>query len=171
MIACLGGEFYLFVESVKTPDGPSASSPMDFLKKLFQTQRVEEEIDYYREGVELLEAGRYHEALTSFRLAQRGQPKDLAVQQQIAITYTRIGMTDEAIKMYRGVLERDPTATGAHYGLAFLELQEGRVTEAAEHLRRFLDSPPDQPEAREHIEHARSTLARLEEERLENVGS
>lgn len=144
---------------------------MDFLKKLFQTQRVEEEIDYYREGVELLRAGRYHEALTSFRLAQRGQPKDLAILQQIAITYTRIGMTDEAIKTYRGVLERDPTAMGAHYGLAFLELKEGRAEEAAAHLRRFLESPPDQPEASEHVEHARDTLARIEDGRLENVSS
>jgi Flp pilus assembly protein TadD len=143
---------------------------MDFLKKLFQMRRAGDEVDYYREGVELLKAGRYHEALTSFRLAQRGRPEDLAVQQQIAIAYTRIGMTDEAMKTYRSVLAEDPSATGAHYGLAFLELQEGRTGQAAEHLREFLASPPEQAEAARHVEHARSTLARLEEERLENVG-
>lgn len=143
---------------------------MDFLKKLFQTRHADKEIDYYREGVELLNAGRYHEALTSFRLAQRGRPKDLAVQQQIAIAYTRIGMTDEAMKTYRNVLAEDPSATGAHYGLAFLELREGRTGAAAEHLRKFLAAPPEQPEAARHVEHARTTLARLEEERLENVG-
>lgn len=143
---------------------------MDFLKKLFHTPDPDEEIDYYREGVELLKAGRYHEALTSFRLAQRNDPGDLAIQQQIAITYTRIGMTDEAMKTYRGVLERDPEAMGAHYGLAFLELREGRRAEAISHLRRFLQSPPDRPEANRHVAHARETLARLEEESLENAG-
>lgn len=143
---------------------------MDFLKKLLQMRRADEEVDYYREGVELLKVGRYHEALTSFRLAQRGRPKDLAVQQQIAIAYTRIGMTDEAMKTYRSVLAEDPSATGAHYGLAFLELREGRPGQAAEHLREFLAAPPEEAEAVRHVEHARATLARLEDERLENVG-
>ncbi|MGK7312785.1 MAG: tetratricopeptide repeat protein [Candidatus Longimicrobiales bacterium M2_2A_002] len=144
---------------------------MDFLKKLFHTPDPEEEVDYYREGVELLRAGRYHEALTSFRLAQRNAPGDLAVQQQIAITYTRIGMTDEAIKTYETVLRRDPSAVSAHYGLAFLELREGNRAAAVSHLRQFLASPPDRPEAAEHVEHARETLARLDGETVENMGS
>ncbi|MDX1674990.1 MAG: tetratricopeptide repeat protein [Longimicrobiales bacterium] len=144
---------------------------MDFLKKLFNAPSDEPDVDYYREGVELLRAGRYHEALTSFRLAERSAPGDSAVQQQIAITYTRIGMTDEAMKVYEMVLARDPRAVGAHYGLAFLKLREGDRATAVSHLRRFLESPPDQPEASRHVEHARETLARLEEESLENVGS
>ena len=144
---------------------------MDFLKKLFPTPDDEDQVDYYREGVDLLNAGRYHEALTSFRLAQRGSPGDIAIQQQIAITYTRIGMTDEAIKTYQAVLGRDSQASGAHYGLAFLELREGRAEPAMDHLRRFLDNPPDQPEAARHVEHARNTLEQLESRRLENVGS
>lgn len=136
---------------------------MDFLKKLFQTPEEEAEVDYYREGVDLLNVGRYHEALTSFRLAQRAAPRDVAIQQQIAITYTRIGMTDEAIKAYEGVLERDATAVGAHYGLAFLRLRAGELAAATEHLRRFLASPPARPEAARHVEHARTTLAALED--------
>ena len=144
---------------------------MDFLKKLFHAPAGESEVDYYREGVELLRAGRYHEALTSFRLAERETPGDLAIQQQIAITYTRIGMTDEARKTYESVLAKDPTASGAHYGLAFLSLREGDAEGAAAHLRAFLEAPPDRPEAARHVEHARETLARLEEDRLENVSS
>jgi Flp pilus assembly protein TadD len=144
---------------------------MDFLKRLFHSPNDEEEIDYYREGVELLQAGLYHEALTSFRLAKRNAPKDPAVRQQIAITYTRIGMTDEAIKTYESVLELDPEANGAHYGLAFLLLREGDQQGAAAHLRAFLASPPARAEAAQHVEHARKTLERLEEGSLENVGS
>jgi tetratricopeptide (TPR) repeat protein len=135
---------------------------MDFLKKLFSTSGDANSVDYYREGLELLRGGRYHEALTSFRLALRENPGDVAILQQIAISHTRIGMTDEAAKTYRTVLERDPGAVGAHYGLAFLLLRDGRQEEAAAHLRQFLESPPGDAEAVRHIEHARATLARLE---------
>lgn len=136
---------------------------MDFLKKLFTAPDQDVDVDYYREGVELLGAGRHHEALTSFRLALREAPGDVAVLQQIAITHTRIGMTDEAVKTYREVLARDATAAGAHYGLAFLLLREGNDGEAAEHLRRFLEAPPDREDAQEHVRHARETLELLEQ--------
>lgn len=143
---------------------------MDFLKKLFKTSEGAADVDYYREGVDLLNAGRYHEALTSFRLALREDPRDVAIMQQMAIAHTRIGMTDEAIKTYQSVLGRDPKAAGAHYGLAFLLLREGREGEAASHLRLFLEAAPEREEAQRHVEHARITLERLEDQPLENVG-
>ena len=148
---------------------------MDFLKKLFSSPEDTNAVDYYREGEELLGAGRYHEALTSFRLALRESPGDVAILQQIAITHTRIGMTDEAMKTYRTVLSRDDGAAGAHYGLAFLLLRTGREAEAVAHLRRFLELAPEREEAQRHVDHARATLSRLDDERLEgepleNVG-
>ena len=134
---------------------------MSFWKKLFGEDSADV-VDYYREGLELLRLGNYHEALTSFRLAQRDAPQDPAVLQQIAITYTRIGMTEEACRTYRSVLAHDGAASGAHYGLAFLLLREGRREEAERHLRAFLDSPPGGAEAQRHIEHAREALTELE---------
>ena len=59
------------------------------------------------------------------------------------------------------MLEQDPDAAGAHYGLAFLMLREGRTDEAAQHLRAFLAQPPEGPEATRHIEHARASLLEL----------
>jgi Flp pilus assembly protein TadD len=129
---------------------------MGIWKKIFGEQSSP--VDYYREGVELLGVGKYHEALTSFRLAQRESPRDAAVLQQIAIAYTRIGMTDEAVRTYRAVLSADPAASGAQYGLAFLLLRQGNTEEAEQHLEQFLAAPPDGPEAHRHIEHARETL-------------
>jgi Flp pilus assembly protein TadD len=129
---------------------------MGFWNKLFKQD--EDGVDYYAEGVTLLKAGKYHEALTSFRLALRDAPTDGAVLQQIAIAYTRIGMTDEARRTYRQVLSHHGEVPGAHYGLAFLLLREGRSTEAVEHLNRFLASPPPGSDAEEHIAHARRTL-------------
>ena len=133
---------------------------MSLWKKLFHnTDR--DHVDYYEEGLQLMGVGKYHEALTSFRLALRDNPRDATVLQQIAITYTRIGMTDEAIKTYRTVLEKDPGASGAHYGIAFLMLKEGKSADAMGHLRSFLSNPPNGPEAQRHITHARETLAQL----------
>jgi len=142
---------------------------MGFWKKLFGNET--EKVDYYREGVELLAVGKYHEALTSLRLALRESPQDTAVLQQIAIAYTRIGMTDEAVKTYRSVLATQPRAAGAHYGLAFLLLRQGRTDEAGEHLRAFLAEPPEGPEARRHVAHAKETLEELTREAMPDVES
>lgn len=117
--------------------------------------------DYYKEGTELLREEKFHEALTSFRLALRENPNDTDVLQQIAVTYTHIGMTDEAMRTYRRVLEVRPHAAGAHYGLAFLLLQRGRIDDGVAHLRAFLAHPPQFAEAARHVAHAKATLAEL----------
>jgi tetratricopeptide (TPR) repeat protein len=135
---------------------------MAFWKRLFKDDGSG--VDYYVEGVELLNAGKYHEALTSFQLALREAPSDAAVLQQIAVTYTRIGMTEQAIRMYRSVLDKDGDLAGAHYGLAFLLLRSGRGAEAVEHLRAFLADPPAGADAQRHVEHARRTLSELTEQ-------
>ena len=123
--------------------------------------KEEERPDYYREGLELAAEERYHEALTSLRLALRERPGDVATLEQMAIVYTRMGMTDEAIKMYQRALEKDPGSAGAHYGIAFLYLNRGRDTEAAVHLDAFLRSGADIPGSEKHASHARETLERL----------
>ena len=133
---------------------------MAWWKNLFGDDRGSR-VDYYDEGMELLADGKFHEALTSFRLALKEAPGDPVVLQQIAIAYTRIGMTDEAAKTYRHVLQKEPDSAGAHYGLAFLLLRAGQEDEAVHHLRAFLENPPEGPRAGEHVAHARSTLAEL----------
>ncbi len=117
--------------------------------------------DYYAEGLELAAEERYHEALTSLRLALRERPGDVATLEQIAIVYTRMGMTDEAVKMYQRALEKDPDSAGAHYGIAFLYLNQGRKEEAAGHLETFLGSGVDVPGSGKHVLHARETLDQL----------
>ena len=133
---------------------------MGLWKKLFHGAE-RDRVDYYEEGLELLRASKFHEALTSFRLALRETPRDVAILQQMAITYTRIGMTDEALRTYRMVLEHAPAESGAHYGMAFLLLKEGKSRDAADHLRVFLERPPAGADAQRHIEHARQTLAEI----------
>jgi Flp pilus assembly protein TadD len=134
---------------------------MSWWNKLFGSSGDQHRVDYYEEGLELLADGKFHEALTSFRLALKESPGDPVVLQQIAIAYTRIGMTEEAAKTYRHVLRSDPDAPGAHYGLAFLYLHGGEREQAVRHLRAFLAHAPRDPAAGEHVEHARATLAEL----------
>lgn len=133
---------------------------MSWWNKLFGVSEAGR-IDYYVEGMDLLAEGKYHEALTSFRLALKEDPGDTVILQQIAIAYTRIGMSDEAAKTYRHVLQKDPAAPGAHYGLAFLLVRSGQEELAIEHLRAFLANAPTDEAAAEHVQHARSTLAEL----------
>lgn len=116
--------------------------------------------DYYEEGVALARDKRYHEALTSFRLALRERPENAAILEQMAVVYSQIGLTDEAVKLYHRILGLR-NSPAAHYGLAFLLLRRGSRDEAAEHLRSFLDSAPAGAWADEHVNHARETLERL----------
>ncbi len=118
--------------------------------------------DYYREGLRLAEEGKYHEALTSFRLALRKRPDDAGIMEQMAVVYTHIGMPDEAIKYYEQAIRDGADSPAAHYGLAFLLLRRGDAHAASRHLRAFLSKPPDDEQASAHVEHARRTLAQLE---------
>lgn len=133
---------------------------MAFWKKLF-SEDDPDRIDYYREGEDLLASGKVHEALTSFRLALKESPGDPVVLQKIAMCYTRIGMVEEAAKTYRHVLQKDPGSAGAHYGLAFILLRTERPEESIAHLEAFLSCAPGSPDAGEHVDHARRTLAQL----------
>jgi Flp pilus assembly protein TadD len=133
---------------------------MGFWKRLIGERT--EEVDFYEEGLAMLNAGKYHEALTSLRLALRDAPTDAAVLQQIAIAQTRIGMTDEAVRTYRKVLSINADSPGAHYGIAFLMIHDGKPDKAVPHLRSFLANAPKGPEAERHVEHAQKTLSDLE---------
>ena len=134
---------------------------MAWWNKVFGTSGETERVAYYDEGLSLLADDKVHEALTSFRLALKASPGDIVVLQQIAIAYTRIGMTDEAEKTYRHVLQKDSQAAGAHYGLAFLLVRSDRESEAVPHLRAFLENAPAGQDASDHVSHARETLAGL----------
>jgi tetratricopeptide (TPR) repeat protein len=124
----------------------------------------QDETDYDEEARALVNEGRFRDALTSFNLALKESPGDPIILQEIAMVYTRIGMSDEAAKTYRHVLRKHPDAAGAHYGLGFLLRRAGQKREAVDHLSTFLANPPKGPEYDQHISHARSTLATLKRE-------
>lgn len=120
-----------------------------------------QKLDYLSEALALERQGDYDAALTSYRLALRDQPSNYKVLQNMAIAYTKTGQIDQAIKCYKGALEREPRLAGAHYGLAFLLLKRGDVSDAAYHLDAFLMDAPKSPEAMRWVTHARETLDAL----------
>jgi tetratricopeptide (TPR) repeat protein len=136
---------------------------MAFWKKILGNED-DRPVDYYSEGMDFLGSGKFHEALTSLRLALKASPGDPVVLQQIAICYTRIGMVEEAAKTYRHVLQKHPDSPGAHYGLAFILLRGDRPVESIPHLEAFLAQAPDDESTGAHVEHARWTLAQLREQ-------
>ena len=123
-------------------------------------RRRREEPDYYEEGVDLVRQELYHEALIAFRLSLKYHPRHPATLEQMAVVYTHIGLTDDAVRAYTVALEERPRSTAAHYGLAFLLLKRGAEREATRHLQEFLAHSRGDREKR-HVEHARRTLRRL----------
>src|SRR3954471_22238645 len=117
-----------------------------------------ENLDYLSEALALERQGDYDAALTSYRLALRQKPNNHKVLQNMAIAYSKLGQLDEAIRCYRRALAIEPKLSGAHYGLGFLLLRRGDVSDAAFHLEAFLMDPPRSPEAERWGKHAQKSL-------------
>jgi Flp pilus assembly protein TadD len=115
-------------------------------------------LDYLNEALALERQGDFDAALTSYRLALRDHPNDPRILQNMAIAFSRTGRLEEAVRAYRRALELEPQLSGAHYGLAFLQLKRGDTAEAISHLQAFLDAPPAGAEADRWVRHARQTL-------------
>jgi tetratricopeptide (TPR) repeat protein len=115
-------------------------------------------LDYLSEALALERQGDYDAALTSYRLALRQRPNNHKVIQNMAIAYSKLGQMDEAVRCYRRALAIEPRLSGAHYGLAFLLLRRGDISDAAFHLEAFLMDPPRSPEAERWVKHAQKTL-------------
>jgi tetratricopeptide (TPR) repeat protein len=118
-------------------------------------------LDYLNEALALERQGDFDAALTSYRLALRDHPNDPRILQNMAIAFSRTGRLEEAVRAYKKALELDPSLSGAHYGLAFLQLKRGDTPSAISHLQAFLDAPPDGPDAERWVRHARQTLEEL----------
>ena len=116
-----------------------------------------DKLDYLSEGLALERQGDYDAALSSYQLAIRERPNDHRVLQNMAIAYSKLGQLDEAIRCYRHALSVEPKLSGAHYGLAFLLLKRGEISDAAFHLEAFLMDAPADPETERWIEHAKRT--------------
>jgi len=124
-------------------------------------KQAAENLDYLNEALALERQGDYDAALTSYKLALRQRPNNHKVLQNMAIAYSKLGLLDEAIRYYRRALAVEPRLPGAHYGLAFLLIRRGEVSDAAFHLEAFLMDPPPSKEAERWVKHAEKTISEL----------
>jgi tetratricopeptide (TPR) repeat protein len=79
----------------------------------------------------------------------------------MAIALSKVGRVEEAIRSYKKAVDIDPTASGAHYGLAFLLVKRGDAAGAMKHLEAFLAHPPGGDDAARFVGHAQATLDQL----------
>src|ERR1700682_694089 len=119
---------------------------------------VTENLDYLNEALALERQGDFDAALTSYRLALPPTPNNHKGLPNMAKAYSKLGQMDEAIRCYRRALAIEPKLSGAHYGLAFLLLRRGDLSDAAFHLEAFLMDPPRSSEAERWVKHAQKTL-------------
>ncbi len=91
-------------------------------------------------GSSLIYAGRYKDAISNYGRAFRLSPRPLPIwQMNLAWGYTAMGQYEEAIKILKGVVEKQRDQVRAHMGLAEAYVLSGRQDdarkEAAEVLR------------------------------------
>src|SRR3954453_4925262 len=88
-------------------------------------------LDYLNEGLALERQGDYEAALTSYRLAFRGNPTDSRILLNVPSASPQTGQPEEPTRHYKRALELDDSLVGAHYGVAFLLLKRGDTSQAA----------------------------------------
>ena len=61
---------------------------------------------------------------------------------QAALREAEAGQLEQSGALYRAVLELQPGHAGAHFGLGWLELQEGRLPDAIPHFAEAVQNAP-----------------------------
>ena len=100
-------------------------------------------------GAALFRLGQYEQAAESLAQAVSLRPDALPISafHLLADALRRRQRYEEAIEIYRGMLEIDPEYAPAHAGIGYALLQLKRYEEAAESLARSISLEPESPEA------------------------
>ena len=94
-------------------------------------------------GSSLIYAGRYEDAIPHYRRAFRLSPRPLPIwQMNLAWGHTAMGQYDEAIKMLKTIIEKQPDQIRAHTGLAEAYILSGRKENARKEALEVLRIDP-----------------------------
>lgn len=93
----------------------------------------------YLKGVELINEGRYEDAIKKLKKVERDAPDDPDVLNYLGYAHRKLGKNEEALAYYGRALDADPNHKGAHEYLGELYLQMGDLPNA-EAQREKLDS-------------------------------
>src|SRR6266567_7758219 len=91
--------------------------------------------DFTTEGMKALEDRKYQEAADLFTKAVAADPGDYAANFHLALSYSLLGKSAEAIPVYRKVLELKPGLYEAELNLGILLVGQKQAGEAVPLLR------------------------------------
>jgi tetratricopeptide (TPR) repeat protein len=89
------------------------------------------------------EEGHVNDALRHYQIAQNLRPEYVAVVVNQGNIYLELNRLEDAEKIFRAVLESDPSNASAHYGLGQVALSRRSYAEAAGHFEKALAQVPD----------------------------
>jgi len=89
----------------------------------------------YAKALQLVEGGRYADAIPLLQTYASRAPKDADAQNWLGYSYRKSGNLDAAFKHYGRALELDPKHRGAHEYVGEAYLQAGNLPKAEEHLK------------------------------------
>ena len=97
------------------------------------------------EGVALIRAGRYDQALIKLEEAHRASPRNATIENLLGITETQLGHPDAAATHFRSAIRLDPSQVGPHRNLGFNLLTAKDYAGAEPELREASRLSPEDP--------------------------
>lgn len=96
-------------------------------------------------------AGRYNDAMHSYKVALYLDPKNIEIRNNIAVLCLIRGDTTKAINHYRTILKQDPTQVEARLSLGVVHAISSDVKEARHAFEAVLKYDPDNPRAKAYL--------------------
>lgn len=97
------------------------------------------------------------------RAVEEAPPENLQPSRALASALARAGRAEEALELYRDLLERDPDDPVSRFNLANLYVDRGELETAERHFRRAVEIAPDYADAHFNLALVLEQLGRVEE--------
>lgn len=124
------------------PGYPEASEKLALLERGAQDAQAGANVHYNR-GNELLNQGKFQEAIEAYRAALKQSPGDAEIHNNIGAAFVRLGKVREATGEFEKALKYRPGDAVIHYNLGLLYMKQGKVGESIEHLQAAVRLSPD----------------------------
>ncbi len=109
------------------------TNEIDNLESIIATERetltsdesLKERIDaLFKEGVKYLKKGDYFEAFSDFKAILLIDKNNIKAMNNLAIAYYNLGKTEKALKLFKEILNKDPTNESARENIEII-MEEG----------------------------------------------
>ena len=101
--------------------------------------------DLARQAVELMQAGRFHDAEMLWRQLQARSPNDPAIHSNLGVTLAQQGQFDAATAEYRKALSLSPRQPEVAFDLGVAEFKQGHFSQAIPAFKTVAKLKPEDP--------------------------